>query len=593
MVKMKFPTKKVVIFLLIAIFFNRLPAQDLKQLYRQTKTGADSTRVDAMLELAWYYVKNQTDSSLKYANMALKKAVEARYKLGEMRAHGNLGVTYAMAGDFKQSIEHNIKTYEVAVSLKRIQSYPNALLNIANGYYQMFDYDKALQYYHLAIDESRKQTDYMYKCEATALNQVAEVYFKLKKFDLSDKYSNEALATCIANNDTLRWCYILNSRGEMEALKGNYQKSNDYLLQSLSMRNARDDYGKIVCYERLAKNYLEMRHADLASLYLDRAEDLIDKNKNLEQKASVTLLQSKVNEFNKNYKEALAYHKQYLVLYDSINSIEKNRYISNLQVKFDAKQKEHELEKTKIQVETERIKRRTFLVISVILLFVILFAIANVRKRNKTLALENSNIKEKIQLEREKLKNMEEKTLLEKDKEIYRQKNEALEKERILQELDRAEIERQHMTIELDEKHRALLTNTMQREQQKEFLTELSNELQQLKNITDKEALMQSVDQLAGLVKGKINHADDWDKIKLYFEKVHPEFFEKLKVVHPDLSINELKFCAYTKMNLNGKEISRLLNINPSSVQVSRYRLKRKMGLPEEVNFIDYIIQNY
>lgn len=75
--------------------------------------------------------------------------------------------------------------------------------------------------------------------------------------------------------------------------------------------------------------------------------------------------------------------------------------------------------------------------------------------------------------------------------------------------------------------------------------------------------------------------------------KVHPLFFETLKAKHPDLSVNELKMCAYTKLNMNGKEISRLLNTNPNSVQMARYRLKRKMNLPETVSFNDYLMQNF
>jgi len=46
-------------------------------------------------------------------------------------------------------------------------------------------------------------------------------------------------------------------------------------------------------------------------------------------------------------------------------------------------------------------------------------------------------------------------------------------------------------------------------------------------------------------------------------------------------------------MNFKGKEIIRLLNINPQRVPVARYRLKRKMNLPEAVNFKDFIYQSY
>ena len=95
--------------------------------------------------------------------------------------------------------------------------------------------------------------------------------------------------------------------------------------------------------------------------------------------------------------------------------------------------------------------------------------------------------------------------------------------------------------------------------------------------------------QLNAAIKSKLDLSDDWDQIKVHFEKVHPEFFIRIKDDYPDLTVNDLKLCAYSKLKFSNKEIGRLLNINTSSVQVSRYRLKRKMNLPEEINFDDFV----
>ncbi|MBK8505824.1 MAG: hypothetical protein IPL46_28700 [Saprospiraceae bacterium] len=58
----------------------------------------------------------------------------------------------------------------------------------------------------------------------------------------------------------------------------------------------------------------------------------------------------------------------------------------------------------------------------------------------------------------------------------------------------------------------------------------------------------------------------------------------------PNLTQNDLRHCAYIRMRLSTKEIAELMNVNPTSVQIARVRLKKKMGLPEEIDLRNHII---
>ena len=68
------------------------------------------------------------------------------------------------------------------------------------------------------------------------------------------------------------------------------------------------------------------------------------------------------------------------------------------------------------------------------------------------------------------------------------------------------------------------------------------------------------------------------------------DFFDKLKSKHPGLTSNDLRLCAYLRLNFTSKEIAPLLNISVKSVEIKRYRLRKKMELPHELNLTDYII---
>lgn len=62
-------------------------------------------------------------------------------------------------------------------------------------------------------------------------------------------------------------------------------------------------------------------------------------------------------------------------------------------------------------------------------------------------------------------------------------------------------------------------------------------------------------------------------------------------MLHPDLSPNDLRFCAYLRLNLTSKEIAPLLNISIKSVETRRYRLRKKLNLEHEDNLVSYIFE--
>ena len=64
-----------------------------------------------------------------------------------------------------------------------------------------------------------------------------------------------------------------------------------------------------------------------------------------------------------------------------------------------------------------------------------------------------------------------------------------------------------------------------------------------------------------------------------------------MKEIHPKLTPNDLRLCAYLRLNLSSKEIAPLLNISPKSVEVKRYRLRKKMELPHEASLTNYILE--
>ena len=69
------------------------------------------------------------------------------------------------------------------------------------------------------------------------------------------------------------------------------------------------------------------------------------------------------------------------------------------------------------------------------------------------------------------------------------------------------------------------------------------------------------------------------------FNAVYPTFAASLVKRYSELTQADVQFCTLYRMNLTTKEISVLLNIEPRSVYIKKYRVVEKMGLSETEQF--------
>ena len=149
----------------------------------------------------------------------------------------------------------------------------------------------------------------------------------------------------------------------------------------------------------------------------------------------------------------------------------------------------------------------------------------------------------------------------------------------------RAEIirlQKEHLEKDMAEKNGQLAASTMSLIKKNEFLSNLKEEL--------KEAEGPKVKGVIKTIDKELKEEDNWEMFKEAFRNADKEFFDKIREQHPELTSNDLRLCAYLRLNLSSKEIAPLINISVKSVEIKRYRLRKKMNLPREVNLTDYIM---
>ncbi|WP_353778957.1 LuxR C-terminal-related transcriptional regulator [Winogradskyella sp. 3972H.M.0a.05] len=144
-------------------------------------------------------------------------------------------------------------------------------------------------------------------------------------------------------------------------------------------------------------------------------------------------------------------------------------------------------------------------------------------------------------------------------------------------------IQNENLEKDIENKNRELAISTMSLIKKNEFLNTIKGEL---KNVESND-----LKRVIRIIDNNINNTDDWKLFEEAFNNADKDFLKKIKAKHKSLTPNDLRLCAYLRLNLSSKEIAPLLNISPRSVEVKRYRLRKKMNLPHEASLTNYILE--
>lgn len=163
-------------------------------------------------------------------------------------------------------------------------------------------------------------------------------------------------------------------------------------------------------------------------------------------------------------------------------------------------------------------------------------------------------------------------------------------------ELDRNESEivklkNEKLEDDVNFKNKELASTTMHLVQRGKVLAKIKEVVSNLEKMPNAEDNSADFKQIFRLLNEVEKRDADWDQFSIHFDHVHSNFLSDIKERHPSLTPNELRLCAYLKMNLSSKEIAHLMSITIRAVEVSRYRLRKKLSIPSDANLFDYLIK--
>jgi tetratricopeptide (TPR) repeat protein len=465
--------------------------------------------------------------------------------------------------------------------------------------YRLGHYAQALNFHLQAGDIFRKTNEP--KLEADNLAQLGILYYYMRQPSVARRQYDAAMNLYVSLKDTAGIALIDGKLGHLYEKQRNYDSAFYFQRRALSLYlQSHNEAGMAKIYENLGSIYEDLERYDSAQYYFTNAAALYSNGNNREASIEVLNNIGDVSRKSGRYREALQHTFKALALANELHdtyqvssawrdiartynmmgrndsayyylelsrkaqqeiySEENGKQMAFVQVLYDVERKNHEIEK--LQIARRATAITTIAVVVVIILIVVVCMLI---------------------ISRQRLKIRNERALSEQNKNIYEKNKDLMQAELLNKKL----LEEQ-LTQQLELKSKELSTHTLHIIQKNQLLEDLCNRLEELVK-EDKRDQKKQLKQLIQQITQNFNHEQYWKEFHHIFEQVHQSFYDRLKDHCSDLTSNDIRLVALLKMNLSSDNIATLLGISPDSLRVSRYRLRKKLGLEQGENLSTFL----
>ncbi|MEI6695392.1 MAG: tetratricopeptide repeat protein [Bacteroidota bacterium] len=488
-----------------------------------------------------FYKAMKADSAGYYNDLAYGVSQKNKFNEYEARIYNNKARIADINGQRLMAIDWYLKAASIHRQSKDTLSLGIVFDNIGTLHINLKNYNEALKYLRESEIYNGHQKNESYLNDT--YGNLAMVYKKLKKSTEAFKYYHKCivLSKKLGNDFQLARVYMNISNAFVEDKK--YLEAEVYL-----------DSCKFICEKNNIEVGLLLYKINKGQLNLEKGE--IRKSLTLLQTAEKEMagksmpeiqsglweIMSTAYEKDKQYQRSLDYCKKFIALKDSISGGETNRYVFELQTRYESEHSARQIEQLQQNIEKQKVRNGYVLMglgmsLIIIILLVVLLVIYRRSQQYKHKLAQEEN--EKLQMFMDV-----------KDQELA---SKALNMSKINQ-----------MVLDVSEQLKKVLPGLTKEK------TEL---LQQL--LKDLESSLPT---------------EAWKEFETRFEQVHKGFYDNLLNLYPELSPTELKVCGFLRLNLTTKDIALLTNRGIGTIEHSRSSIRRKMNLENDANLTSFLL---
>ncbi len=573
---------KIILVLIISLVqishAQRVPPDSLKAVFLNQK-AIDSVRYESGVNYVLSQMGRATDTSRAYGHQLLDFALDKENKTWEASAYRLIGISYAVQGEFTEANAFFFKSHDILIKLDDKKGLATTLNNIGTAFYEMGSYTQAQDYLlqslklaeelnddnaasralnnlgnvHNDLRNNEKALDYYKRSLAlkeklgfknrlpAAYNNIGLIYSNINDRDLAIENLERSAAIAEELGDIRSMTRAYNNLGIQYSKREDYAKALEYFNESVTKKAAINDTdGLASAYLYRGQNYLNMK--DYRKAITDCMKSLemteVSGALNLQKEACGCI--SNAEEAIGRFQSALNYHQRYLSLKDSLFNKQKTQEITRAEMNYEFEKKQladsisfHKRQtEQKVAYEQDINKQhRKFYITLIISLLVIAFMLFLYWRYNQNLKLKK--------------------------------------------------LENELLNSEIEYKKKDLTNFAVNISNNQDWAESLAERLEVLKASTGRKRVKE-LEELEAEIKNKIWVNKDSDQFYKKIDTLSSSFYDKLTSQFEGLSKNDIRLCSLIKLDLNTKQIATLQNINPSSVKMSRNRLRKKLNLSPE-----------
>jgi tetratricopeptide (TPR) repeat protein len=492
-------------------------------------------KINSMLKLGNYF----------YRGSDYKKAMELAQSSKEMSEDLNLdkelanslsliGTIYTELGDYDNSSQYFFKSLKLFEKLEDKDGISHSLGNIGTVFFNQQEYKKALQYLNKALTIAIKINN---QSEIKRqYNNIAAVYGLMEKFDTSIVFLRKALAINLKIGDKFGQAINIMNIGFNQMNKGDFDNALANLNHSFKLFTELENHLHMAeCYLNFGFCYYTTKRIDKGADFFIKAINEGQKNGYYKIISTAAKMLNQIYTEKKDTSNAYKYLALEKLAGDSLFESKKQILISKFELQYINEKKEFERQQAQ-QTKNTFMLIVIFSLVSGIVILGLVFS--RYRLKSKFVLLEKEKIESELKI---------------KDRELTVNLISLIKKNEMLFDIS-------NMLVEFE--------NDQKGSESKEVITKIG---QKLRSSTSDKML---------------------NEFSLRFQEVHAGFYENLLKAYPDLSQNELKLCAFLRLNMSTKDISELTGQQLLSIDRARYRLRKKLGLSNsETNLVTFLSQ--
>ncbi len=415
----------------------------------------DSVLVDINFKIANEFYLKAPNKALQYAIKAKEIAISAGLHEETLESYNWIGYIYWQQGKLQKALG----IYKTALKEVREEEYNDIsiiLNNIGYVYKDLGDFENALSYLQQALEIREEIQDSVGL--GNSYNNIGLMYKDLSEYDKALEYLEKSYNIYITANSEDRTGNVLNNIAIIWSNKGELDKSRSYLLKALKVAEDMEDYNSMgMILDNIGANFLSKDQLDSASFYFEKSIETSKAVNGLYWQSSALLhmgklmiLKNNINEAkeytikayeiakNTGYperlrdiseqlsnifekvndtKNALKYHKEYILMRDSVNNIANKKLIFKQAINYEYEKKKladslvnietqnllsAKLDKEKSMAEIAKKEKRQNLIWSILAGVILILAVTfllivnSIRKKsNKNLSIKNEEISQK------------------------------------------------------------------------------------------------------------------------------------------------------------------------------------------------------